>query len=67
MHKENDAMCVSFVNGLVSVERLLECTHGEAENRIFFHANQTIKIRNYGSAVIASPDTDIFVSALNHF
>ena len=23
-HKENDAMCISFVNGLVRVERLLE-------------------------------------------
>ena len=25
LHKENFAMCVSFINGLVSVERLLEC------------------------------------------
>ena len=32
-----------------------------------FHANHTIKIRNYGSVVIASLDTDIFVSAINHF
>ena len=31
-HKENNAMCVSFVNGLVSVERLLECTHEEADD-----------------------------------
>ena len=43
-HKENDVMCVSFVNGLVSVDRLLECTHEEAENRIFFHANHEAKI-----------------------
>ena len=27
LHKENNAMCVNFVNGLVSVERLLECIH----------------------------------------
>ena len=66
-HKENDAMCVSFVNGFVSVERLLECTHEEADDRIFFHANNAIKIGNYVSVVIASPDTDIFVSALHHF
>ena len=65
-HKENNMMCVSFVNGLVSVERLLECTHEEADDRIFFHANQAIKIGSYGSVVIASPDTDIFVSALYH-
>ena len=49
-------MCISFVNGLVSVKRLLECTHEEADDRIFFHAHHAIKIGNYGSA-IASPDT----------
>ena len=32
----------------------------------FFHANHAIKIGNYGSVVTASPDTDIFVSALYH-
>ena len=67
MHKENNAMCVNFINGLFSVERLLECIHKEAESRIFFYANHAIKIRNYGSVVIASPDTDIVVSALHHF
>ena len=66
-HKENNAMCVSFVNGLVSVEMLLECTHEEADGRIFFHANHAIKIGNYGSVVMASPDTDIFLSTLHHF
>ena len=30
-HKEKDAMCVSFFNGLVSVERLLGCTHEEVD------------------------------------
>ena len=33
----------------------------------FFHVNHAIKIGNYGSVVIASPDTDIFASALQHF
>ena len=66
-HKENDAICVSFVNGLVSVEMLLECTHEEAVGRIFSHANHVIKVGNYGSVVMASPDADIFVSALHHF
>ena len=61
-HKENDAMCVSSVNGLVSVERLLECTHKEADGRIPFYANHAIKIKNYGSVVIASSDTDIIWS-----
>ena len=54
-------MCVSFVNGLVSVERLMECTHEEADDQLFFHANYAIKIGNYGSVVIAYPDTDIFI------
>ena len=40
-HKENNAMCVSFVNGLVSVKRLLECTLEEANNRNFsMHTTQ---------------------------
>ena len=67
LHQENDAICVSFVNRLVSVEKLLECTYEEADDRIFFHANHAIKIKNYGSVVIASPDTDTFVSALHNF
>ena len=60
-------MCVSFVNGLVSAERLLELKHEEAYDLIFFHANRAIKTGNYGSVVIASPHTNIFVSALHHF
>ena len=63
-------MCVSFVSGLISVERLPECTHVEADDLFFFfffHANHAIKIGNYESAVIASPGTDIFLSALHHF
>ena len=66
-HKESDGICVSFVNWLVSVERLLECTHKEADDRFFFHANYAIKIENYGSVVIASPDSYVFVFALHHF
>ena len=66
-HKEIDLMCVSFVNGLVSAERLLVCKHEEAYELIFFHANHAIKTGNYGSVVIASPHTNIFVFALHHF
>ena len=59
-------MCVSFVSGLISVKRLPECTRVEADDLFFFHANHAIKIGNYQSAVIPSPDTDIFLSALHH-
>ena len=53
-------MCFSFVSGLISIEMLPEWF-------FFFHGNHAVKIGNYGSVVIASPDTDIFVSALHHF
>ena len=52
---------------MVSIERLLECTHKEAGDLIFFHANQAVKIGNYGRLVIAYPDADTFVSALHYF
>ena len=65
-HKKSDMMCVSFVNGLVSVERLQKCTHEEADDQIFFHASHAIKVENYGSVIMASPDTDTFVSLLHH-
>ena len=45
-------MCVSFVTGLVSVERLLECIHEEADDRFFSHANHVIKIINYDHKVL---------------
>ena len=59
-HKENDARCVSFVTGLVSVERIMEYTHKEI-------ANLAINVGNYGIVVIASPDTALFVPILHHF
>ena len=59
-HKENDARCVSFVTGLVSVERITEYTHKEI-------ANLAINVGNYGIVVIASPDTALFVPILHHF
>ena len=58
--------CYSLINRFVTEERLLECTHEEADDRIFFHANHAIKVGRYSSVVIASPDTDIFVAATHH-
>ena len=45
----------------------MKCTHEQAADPTFFHANHAVKIGNYVSFVIASPDIDIFVSALHHF
>ena len=66
-HEENDAICLSYINGLVSKERLLQCYHEEADDRIFFHANHAVKVSEYKSVVIATDDTDIFVCATQHF
>ena len=66
-HKESDAMCYSIINSSVNTERLLECSHEEADDRIFFHVNHAIKVGRNTSVVIASPDTDMFVAATHHF
>ena len=48
-------------------ERLLSCTHEEADDRIFFHVHHATRVGYCGSIVIASADTDIFVSAAFHY
>ena len=53
-------MCVSFVNGLVGVERLLECTHEEADDQIF-PCTPRNKDRKLWKSCIASPDTYICI------
>ena len=63
-HCEDETMCIGIVNGSCYVERLLQCSHEEADHRIMFHLNHAVKI---SSDVIASPDRDIFVCALHHF
>ena len=51
-------MCYSLINGIATAERLLESKQEEANDRIFVHANHTIKVGRYYSVVIASPNTD---------
>ena len=66
-HEENSDMCVSYINGSVQRERLLECTHDEADDRLLFHMNHAVKVEFFRSVVIASEDTDVFLSATHHF
>ena len=66
-HEDNSDMCLSYVNGSVQKERLLECTHEEADDRVLFHLNHAVQVGYYRSVVIASEDTDIFISAIHHF
>ena len=54
-------------NGAITAERLLECTHEEADDRVLFHVNHAVNVGRFGSVAIAYPDTDIFVSATHHF
>ena len=49
------------------MERLLECSHEEADDRIMFHVNHAVKIGNFRSIAIASPDTDVLVAAIHHY
>ena len=65
--RNNDFMCYSQINGNIKEERLLKFYHEEADDRIFFHANHAVKVGKCTSKMIASPDTDVFVSALHHF
>ena len=45
------------------MERLLECSHEEADDRMF-HVNHAVKIGNFRSIAIASPDNDVLVAAI---
>ena len=66
-HEENPDICMSFSGGSFTRERLLTCTHEEADDRIFFHAHHATRVGYCRSVVIASADTDIFVSAAFHY
>ena len=54
------------MNHSVSMERLLECSHEEADDHIMFHVNHAVKIGNFRGIAIASPDTDVLVAAIHH-
>lgn len=66
-HKQGHMKCYSVLNGVFQEQRLLECYHEEADDRIFFHVNNAVKVGNFGSVAIASPDTDVFINATYHF
>ena len=66
-HRENSNICLSYVNGSFGTERLLECSHEEADDRIFFHIHHAVRVGYCRSVLIASADTDIFTCATHHF
>ena len=48
-------------------EASLKCDHEEADDRIMFHINQSVKEDRFEKIIIASPDTDVFVCSVKHF
>ena len=44
----------------------LRCEHEEADNRLKLHIDNAVR-SGYEKGIIASPDTDIFVTALYHY
>ena len=59
--------CVIISSGLSRPVTLLKCNHEEADDRLMFHINHGIKVDRYQKVIIASADTDVFVSSLFHF
>ena len=55
------------MNHSVSMERLLECSHEETDDRIMFHLNHAVKIGNFRSIAIASLDTNVLFAAIHHY
>jgi len=45
----------------------LNCEHEEADDRLLYHINHTIKVENYDRVLVASTDTDVFVCLVHHF
>ena len=58
--------CVKVCSYVVSDVSAMKCGHEDADNRILFHINHAIKDENYTKIIVASPDTDVFVSCLFH-
>ena len=57
--------CVNVCSRVVLNIPAMKCGHEGADN-ILFHINHAIKGENYTKIIVASPDTDVFVSCLFH-
>ena len=58
--------CVKIVSGNLSDVPNLRCDHEEADDRLMLHIDDAVR-SGYEKVIIASPDTDIFVTALYHY
>ena len=66
-NKDDMTSCYKLMDGNISAQPLLKCFHEEADDRMIFHANHTVKVENYSKIIIASPDTDVFINSIHHF
>ena len=58
--------CAKICSHVVSDVPAMKFGHEETDNRILFHINRAIEDENYTKIIVASSDTDVFVSCLFH-
>ena len=58
--------CKKVERGNISDAPNLRCEHEEADDRLMLHIDDAVRA-GYERIIIASPDTDIFVTALYHY
>ena len=58
--------CKKVEMGNISDAPNLRCEHEEADDRLMLHIDDAVRA-GYEKITIASPDTDIFVTALYHY
>ena len=59
--------CMKLFDKEKSWERLLQCEHEEADDRMMFHVDHGIKVDKSHKVIVASPDTDVFICLVYHF
>ena len=67
LQEQDENMCIQIENGSSTIERLLQSSHEETDDRFMFHLNHAVKVGKYHNVAAASPDIDVFVCAIHHF
>ena len=64
---EDITSCIQVWRGETIRVPSLKNDHEEADDRIFYHLNHSIKDDGFHKVFIASADTDVFICAIYHF
>ena len=59
--------CLKIVNEIFSTVQGLECLYDEADDRLMYHLNHTIKCYHAEVVHVLNGDTDIFVNLMYNF